>query len=463
MNKAEAIDFIDAYGTEEKRWPAGVSAKIKRLIANDNEFKAHFEEQKALDAALAAWEEDDDGVEIDKDEMSDADGETDDSDYHSSGEAGPQGKEPDEREVKWDFTEADIEELEDVDDILAKEIDAKVSSAVGDKYYTFSTQYDEVFTIEPEAYALDHYGNRKPISTETLDKKVREATGVLQKNLHRLIVARSRAINTPGFRSGKLHGASLHRITTGDDRLFRRKQEAKTIDTAISFVVDCSGSMNADIGGGARRIDLAIESAYALAQVCGKIGIDFEVIGFTNTSALNETKLGKEVVKEFYEEVEKVVESGITVHRYYPLVFPVFKNFGETFNPQIAKRFAYAQVTASKTLRMQANTDGESIRYAARRLAARDVERRIMIVLSDGQPAAYDAWWGKGQRPNPHFLEDDLKLAVKEISQSGIEVLGIGMAYPDVRDYYPNCEVINNVSALPKALMGQLSKMLLGR
>lgn len=468
MNKQEALDFIDAYGTDKTRWPKGVAKDINALCKSDKEFKAHFNEQAELDAMLANWEENDDGAEIEqpdtKNEGLDDDQEPEDGDSdNSTGSAGASAERK-ERSFDWDLKAEDFENIKDTDETLAEVINTGIKDAIKGKYYVFSTQYDQVYTIASKTNAKDRFGNAKKITTEILDQTVREATGVLQKNIRRLIAARSRSIHTPGFRSGKLHGAALHRITTGDDRLFRRKQEAVTVDTAITMLIDCSGSMDTKVSSNKSRIDIAIESAYAMAQVLSKVGVDFEVIGFTNNHSVAPYCESPEVFKEYEKELDALVKSGITVSRYYPLIFPIFKSFNESFTPSVAQRFACAQADTSGQLKMMANTDGESLRYAARRLAAQQVERRIMIVLSDGLPAAYPAMVAPGDdyREAQTLLEGDLVIAVQEITKSGIEVLGIGMGYEGVRDYYPNAEVINNVSALPKVLMGQLSRMLVG-
>jgi cobalamin biosynthesis protein CobT len=111
---------------------------------------------------------------------------------------------------------------------------------------------------------------------EAIDQAVQQAVGPLMKDLRRLIAARSQVRRIPGKRSGRLHAPSLHRIKLGDDRVFSRKEESPSLDTAITLLIDCSGSMASG------RLKLATETAYALGKVLDKLNISFECIGFTD-------------------------------------------------------------------------------------------------------------------------------------------------------------------------------------
>lgn len=95
--------------------------------------------------------------------------------------------------------------------------------------------------------------------------------GPLQKDLQRAISARSASVYTGGHKSGRLHGASLSRILTGRDDVFRQKQVNKTKDVAVSLLVDASGSMSSY-----DKITIAGYTAYALASVLDNLGIPSE-------------------------------------------------------------------------------------------------------------------------------------------------------------------------------------------
>ncbi len=53
-----------------------------------------------------------------------------------------------------------------------------------------------------------------------LDERTRQSVGVMQKDIQRMMAARSQSVKVPGFRTGRLHTAGLHRLAAGDDRVF---------------------------------------------------------------------------------------------------------------------------------------------------------------------------------------------------------------------------------------------------
>jgi cobalamin biosynthesis protein CobT len=74
-----------------------------------------------------------------------------------------------------------------------------------------------------------------------------------------------------------------------------------------------------------------------------------------------------------------------------------------------------------------------------------------MIVLSDGEPCCAA---GKG-------LGAHLKKTVKEVTKSGVEVIGIGIQTASVKAFYPKHLVLNDLETLPTQAMAELTKLLL--
>ena len=61
-------------------------------------------------------------------------------------------------------------------------------------------------------------------------------------------------------RRGKPHHASLHRLSVGNPRIFRRESVQSGLNTAVHILLDCSGSMSGP------PIKLACQSCYAVAK-----------------------------------------------------------------------------------------------------------------------------------------------------------------------------------------------------
>lgn len=322
-----------------------------------------------------------------------------------------------------------VDNVKDFDDELAKKIGEDALEALKDtKYRIWSTDFDK---IEPfDAGELD----------EALMKELRDEVdhmiGPMQKDLERAVAARSLSVMTAGHRSGRLHNAALAKLTMfGDERAFRRKQVATTKDVAVELVVDLSGSMS-----GSGKVDLAIQAAYGLSSVLDRLKIAHEVIGFTTESNLSSLS------PEF--DIARKKMNGFA--RAQSLYMPIIKGFDDRITPQTINRFA----CVPGMVRLRENVDGECIRIAAQRLLCRRETRKVMMVLSDGQPACPNDF-------GPDVLSRDLRAATKEIEAAGVDLVGIGILTDAPKKFYKKHVLINNVKDLPSTVMSELKRLLM--
>lgn len=272
-----------------------------------------------------------------------------------------------------------------------------------------------------------------------LDERTGHMVAPMQKDIERMMAARSQVLKVPGYRSGRLHSGSLHRLATGDDRVFRRVHEHKSQETAVSLLIDNSGSM--DERG---KMTVAMAAGYALSQTLQRVNIKHEVTGFTTMPPRGFK--GYEWIEEQRAEEERI---GREFSRMGALYLPIYKAFDERVTPEVKRRFAAAPFTCS----MQGNTDGESVRYAGQRLMLRPEPRKVLIVLSDGHPA--------GMSNFSDEIYSDLHKAVEECEKAKIETVGVGILSDAVRTFYPKCVVLNELNELPKAVMAELKRILL--
>ncbi|MDL2284434.1 hypothetical protein LJC19_04755 [Oxalobacter sp. OttesenSCG-928-P03] len=320
-----------------------------------------------------------------------------------------------------------MSETEDYGDALSKALSEESRKAMSTaEYRVYSTDFDVIKPLPVNGF--DDY------MLTDMQKKVDTIVGPLQKDLERAIAARSAATWASGFRSGKLHAASLARLTTfGDTRVFRRKHVGDTKDVAVTLLIDCSGSMCND-----GKIRVAGQTAYGLSSVLEKIGINHEVLGFTTVC---DGKLWNLIKKE---------KDPYSYARSEPLATYVIKEFTERLNNENRKRFA---CVASGCVNLRENVDGESLLIAATRLDQRREKRKIIMVLSDGQPAC-----PPGNRNGQ--LKKHLVKAVKTVESHGIETLGIGILTSAPKNYYPKSVVLNNLSDLPTTVIAEIKKLL---
>lgn len=317
-----------------------------------------------------------------------------------------------------------FEEARDFDDEAARALTTiAVKEMKESEYRVFSTEWDK---IVPAPLAR----NDSSI-TKMVDKTQHMIAGI-QKQLERAMAAKDRKTWNPGLRRGRVAPGALFKTAVGDDRVFRQRYETRAKNTAVSLLVDCSGSMS-----WSGRIAIAGTAAYALSSTLERLRIRHEVIGFTTkksnamTSAMNAEGLG------------------ISYNRSQALYMPVFKSFDGRLDVEARSRIAHLTEHPDW---LNENVDGECVQIAGHRLRTQRAERHILIVLSDGMPACP----GGGGALNPH-----LKKTVKDLEGKGVEVVGIGIETDAVKSFYSRHIVLRDLEELPTTVVGQLTKLLL--
>lgn len=320
-------------------------------------------------------------------------------------------------------TECDFDK--DVSEGLSK--DAK-KALEGSDYAVFSTEFDKII---PAPLCVDKNAITR------MEDGIRDKIGVMQKSLERAMAAKARKAWNPGQRRGRIAPGSLFKTSVGDDRVFRQRFETKAPSTAVSLVIDCSGSM------GGSKIQLAGIAAYGLSVVLERLKVNYEVIGFTS---LYSGEMGSLITEDAKSHGMRAYD--MNWGRIEPIHMPVFKPFSGKLDTAAISRMAH--LTESPRWLSQ-NIDGESVQLAARRLVQQKAERHVMIVLSDGQPACAA---GQG-------LEEHLTKTVKALEKQNVEMIGIGIMDESVKQFYPKHVVLNDVAELPTRVMAELTKLLL--
>ncbi|WP_374335297.1 hypothetical protein [Methyloversatilis sp.] len=363
-------------------------------------------------------------------EEDDGDGDGSEDEDEGAGQENPKNGEVPEssKEKPSSVTASDFDSATNMDDAIETELTKRATKEIKESdYKVWSTDFDFIGPLSPK----EINGSFKDSMVREMENEVDFMVGPMQKDIERIIAARSRAHWTPGHRSGHLNPSALARMANfGDERVFRRRHVGETRDTAISLVVDCSGSMGME-----GKIRVASRAAYGLSLVLERIKIPHEIIGFTTDGLLPE------------EAQREAIKLGIEWSRLNKLYIPVFKSFNQRLATEERKRMA-ALAGASF---MESNIDGECVAVAAARLAQRKEKRKIMIVLSDGMPAGY---------ANDEEIEYHLQKTIKDLPKQGIEVFGIGIKSKDVARFYPKYCVINEVDQLPTIVIGKMREML---
>lgn len=489
----EAADLIDVYGPDETFWPSAEKPALRRLMANDTAFRDYVEDAKWLESMLDNWSSSEDGATIDwndddfmpnaagpTDSVDDQDDDTDsvddqddrnDDEDHDDGPIGsiPTGDGQNDAEVEEDMPgsgagsaapiptpsdgededddapeiiELDPADIKDMDGMFQDFIRKQMEDADPTEFRVFTRDFDEMVDIK----IPDH------VSLEGIDQRVAQTTGPLQKDLRRMIASRSQVKRIPGMRRGRLHAPNLHRIMAGDDRVFTRRQEADSLDTAISLLIDCSGSMN-----GTRTV-LAAETAYAIGSVLAKLGIAFECLGFTDNH------YDPRIATKEYQQQLSVADATAKIIRAIPIVMPKFKTFDERWTMPVQRRFAHVHNSHGYSdhcgYKMGSTPEGCGLEFAARRLLARKEKRKILISMTDGEPGGH-VYNARGHSDFFAYQQQSINV-VKSIEASGIDLVGVGIQHAGPQGYYANSMVINKVEEMPKQLLALLKRFIVG-
>ena len=278
--------------------------------------------------------------------------------------------------------------------------------------YEIPLPKDYVILRFPELHRAVSGFSHGSLDKYTVESYITSNAKPMANKLRIKLQTRSRDRYEYGLKKGKLHNGSLHRLLLGDkpnaDRIFRQRKVTETLDTAVCLLVDCSGSMSG------RKFNMACSAAGAFSAALKPLNIAHTVLGFTNT-------LGEDD----------------------PMIW-VFSDFNERISESdLVSRFDRASAC------LWENTDGDALAYAYAMLQQRKEKRKVLLVISDGDPAG---------RSDKGDIRQYTREVVKSIESANIDVYGIGLLHHGVEKYYKKHIVVSDVSELTPAIINILDR-----
>lgn len=233
----------------------------------------------------------------------------------------------------------------------------------------------------------------------------------IASTLRKLLQVRALSIYQHNIKVGKIHNRNVYKATmkdTGDyqSRIFKKKVTNNILDTVLYILVDQSGSM------GGEKYKHAAKAACLLNDSISCLRIPFEITTFTDDGSPLHT-----IVKAFNENLT---------------------------NEKLIERFSRSANY------MGDNADGESILWAFSELRRRRETRKVLLVLSDGQPAC-----SRGG------IMTFTKEVIAEIQRSPVEIYGLGIMDDTVSRFYKEHKVIYSANELEEALLNVIRNKLL--
>ncbi|MYN13795.1 cobalt chelatase [Pusillimonas sp. TS35] len=274
---------------------------------------------------------------------------------------------------------------------------------------------------------------------ERLDVRVAKQginTGRLARMLRAVLARPQREGWNFGQEEGVIDGRRLSQLVSSptERRLFMQDRHVPVSDCAVSFLVDCSGSMKQYGEPVAMLLDV-------LMRALGQAGVATEILGFT-TRAWN----GGRARREWLAQGRPPAPG-----RLNELCHLVFKAADTDW-----RRARRSICALMKPDLFREGVDGEAVQWACQRLLARERRRRILLVISDGCPMdsatnlANDAF----------YLDNHLRAVVRQQErEQGIEIIGLGVGL-DLSPYYTRSLAVDLSEGLDNAVFDELVKLL---
>lgn len=301
-------------------------------------------------------------------------------------------------------------------------------------YHIYTKAFDEIVAAEDLADSEELTRLRA-----LLDKQLQNVQGVVSKlanRLQRKLMAQQQRSWQFDLEEGVLDAAKLTRIITGADtpRAFKQEKETDFRDTVVSILIDNSGSMRG------RPIAIAALCADILSRTLERCGVKVEILGFTTRT----WKGGK--ARDLWIDKGRPPFPG----RLNDLRHIIYKGAD---TPLRRSRKNLGLMLKEGILKE--NIDGEALVWAHNRLARRQEQRKILMVISDGAPVDDSTL-----SVNPaNILETDLRNViawVENVKQVELTAIGIGH---DVTRYYSRAMTISDADELANALVSRLEKL----
>ena len=317
---------------------------------------------------------------------------------------------------------------------LVKEKLTGAEATKGGRYMPFSTKAD---AWHHRRLQTDKSRQLRGATATDYDHALEQMQGevnAIRRKLERALVSKQQRDWLGGREVGRLDSKRFASVMAGRMNVFKERTDRAEIDTALTLLVDLSGSMT---GGG--KAYVARDCVMAIAEAIDRTGVAYEVIGFDNR---------RELPRGWASEIEDAKRKGMRFARWEPLDMVIFKSFEERLFEAKGGLYSIPSFVGGE------NTDGEAVLMAYSRLKARPERRKVLLTLSDGAPACRSDNWTA--------LEKHLRAAVETLRKDGCACLGVGIQDSSVRQYYPEYVVVNTLRDLAGEALGLLSKQLLG-
>ncbi len=301
-------------------------------------------------------------------------------------------------------------------------------------YKVFCTDFDEEIHAEDLAEPAELERLRAYLDQQL--EPLKGAVSRLANKLQRRLQAQQNRSWEFDREEGILDASRLARIVASPTTPLSFKVEKDTDfrDTVVTLLIDNSGSMRG------RPISIAAICADVMARTLERCSVKVEILGFTTKA----WKGGQS------RECWLADGRGAMPGRLNDLRHIVYKSADAPW-----RRTRPNLGLMMKEGLLKENIDGEALEWAHRRMSARQEQRKVLMVISDGAPVDDSTL-----SVNPaNYLEKHLRDVIAMVEKrKAVELVAIGIGH-DVTRYYDRAVTITDVEQLAGAMTEQLASL----
>ncbi len=329
------------------------------------------------------------------------------------------------------FTLFLVQEAEEIDEVVvAHSGTSRVFDAAAGAYRVYTRAYDR--ELRPAAHTREAMLSAW---REQLDARIAElALPVrrLARELKAVLARPQREGWDDAQEEGHIDGRRLAQLISSptERALFRQPRVVPLARTALTVLVDCSGSMKQHIEALAVLVDV-------WTRALDLAGITSEVLGFS-TGAWH----GGRALRDWQRAGKPAAPGRLNEAHHL-----VFKDAATSW--RLARRSIAALLRPEQ---FREGIDGEAVDWAVARLNAIELDddgidaspRRILMVISDGCPMD----GATAMANDEHYLDAHLRAVVARHERQGrVQIFGIGVGL-DLSPFYTRCRAID-LAAMP--------------
>lgn len=329
-------------------------------------------------------------------------------------------------------------ESQNIDELpIAQTGDSRAWASSAQNYRVFTRQFDR------EAVASELIRTAQLAEfREQMDDEIGRSglhIGRLARYFQQRLAMRQRDGWNFGLEEGYLDGGRLSQLVSDPQlrEIFKDEMQRPINETAVTFLLDCSGSMK----GYAKPVSLLID---VLGRALDMAGVRVEVLGFS-TGAWNGGRARREWQRAGQPQWPGRLNERLHI---------VFKDAAK---PWRHGRHGIAALRKPDIFRE--GVDGEGVEWACQRLLAQPARRRILMVVSDGCPMDT----ATHQANDEHYLDQHLRQVLAARERAGdvkVCALGVGL---DLGVFYRQRVAVDLADGVDEGVVSAVAEMICRR